>query len=137
MKMKKKTAILLIYMSVFFLAFVSNIAAGANWETISEDNLKGIYIDNDTLRHISETSVTAQFKIIFKEPLWVNLQSIAYYVIKEEHNCEENKYRVHQLIVYYNDGTSAHFDTKEELAVKSDTFQSSIHYFICRKSSIR
>lgn len=137
MKTKKKTAILLISISAFFLVFVSNIAVGANWETISEDDLTAIYIDNDTLRHNSETSVAALFKIAFKEPFWVKLQSISYYLVEEEHNCEENKYKIYQLMVYFKDGTSANFDTKEEFAVKSDTFQSTIHYFICRKSSLR
>jgi len=135
MKREKKPASFLIYMCAFILVFVSNIEAGTNWETILEDDLTGIFIDNDTLRHLSETVVTAMFKIVYKEPLWIKSKYITYYLIEEEHNCEKNKYKVDRLKVYFNDGTSANFDTKEEVTVKSDTFQSIIHNFICKKKS--
>jgi hypothetical protein len=130
---KKKSGRFFICMSAFLLLFLSDVTAGTNWETISEDDSTVIYIDNDTIRHASETVVAAMFKIAYKEPFWVQSKSIRYYVIEEEHNCEENTYTVHQLLVYFNDGTNTHFDTKEEMAVKPDTFQSVTHYFICRK----
>jgi hypothetical protein len=45
----------------------------------------------------------------------------------------KKKYKVSQVKVYFDDGTNNTFDTKEEHDVRSDTFQSAIYEFLCKK----
>jgi len=121
--------------SMFFvvLFFVSGIAEGANWERISDFEDTVIYIDSSSMKHISEAIIEAQFKIEYKEPSWINSKSVDYYLIRQENNCNEKKYKVYQVIVHFNDGTNYTYKTEEEYNVKSDTFQSVINEFICKK----
>jgi hypothetical protein len=130
----KKPANLSIYILGIMFVFVASTAEAANWKRISEYEDTTIYIDNDSLRHISQTTTGAQFKIVFKEPLWVQSQSIDYYLIEQENNCSEKKYQVYQLTVYFKDGTNDTIKKKEEHDVNPDTFQSVIHDFMCKKT---
>jgi len=56
-----------------------------------------------------------------------------YYLLEQENDCKEKKYKVYQVTVYFGDGTNNIFKVKEEHDVKSDTFQSAIYDFICKK----
>jgi hypothetical protein len=50
------------------LFFISGVAEGANWERISEN------------------IVSAQSKIVYKEPSWFDKKSIDYYLIYQEND---------------------------------------------------
>jgi hypothetical protein len=120
-------------MVAIVMFIVTNVAEGAVWERISEYEDTTIYVDNESIRHLPETIAKAEFKIVFKEPSWVKSKSIDYYLIEQENNCSENKYKVYQVTVYFNDGTNDTFKKKEEYDVSSDTFQYVIHEFMCKK----
>ena len=134
MKRKNKTEIVAICVFAVIVFFVSSIAEGANWELISEDDDISIYVDNESVRHVSEIVMRAQFKIVYKEPFWLKSKSIAYNLIEQENDCSRKKYTVYELTVYFDDGTINYFKAKEEYSVKSDSFQSAIYEFICKKS---
>ena len=133
MKMKK-TGTLSICMVAITMFILSSAAEGAAWERISEYEDTTIYVDNESITHRPETIVKAQFKIVFKEPSWTNSKSINNYLIEQENNCRENRYTVYQVTVHFNDGTNDTFTRKEENSVPSDTFQSVIHEFMCKKT---
>ncbi len=130
----KKSGSLSICIFAIMYFFSSGRAEAANWERISEYEDTIIYVDNDSIKHISQTITEAQFKIVFKEPTWVESKSIDYYLIKQENNCSEKKYKVSQINVYFNDGTNETSAKKEEQDVNPDTFQSVIHEFMCKKT---
>ena len=132
-RVKKAWSLSVCMLAVIFV-FVLSIAEGAIWERISEYDDTIIYINNESIRHISETVVRAEFKLVYKEPAWFNAKSIDYYLIEQENNCSEKRYKVYRLTVYFRDGTNNNFMTKEEHDVKSDTFQSAIYEFICKKT---
>ncbi len=121
-----------MYADIVF--FASGMAEGANWQRIAEYEDTLIYIDNESIRNISEPVVRAQFKIVYQEPFWIKSKSVTYYLIEQENNCSEKKYKVYQVTVYFDDGTSDNFKTKEEHDVRSDTFQSAIYDFVCKKT---
>jgi hypothetical protein len=133
MKMKK-TGILSICMVALMMFIVSNVAEGAVWERISEYEDTTIYVDNESIRHIPETIVKAQYKIVFKEPSWVKSKAINNYLLDQENNCSGDRYKVYQVTVHFNDGTNDTFSREEEHGVPSDTFQSVIHAFMCKKT---
>jgi hypothetical protein len=130
----KKAGTLSICMFAAMLFFAAGAAEAANWQRISEYEDRIIYIDNDSIRHISQTITGARFKIELKEPSWVNLKSIDHYLIEQENNCGNKKYKVYQVNVYYDDGTNDIFKGKDEYDVKPDTFQYVIHQFMCKKT---
>ncbi len=130
-----KNAGLLLCMLIV-LSFVSGIAEGATWQRISVYEDTTIYIDNDSIKHISQTITEAQFKIVFTKPSWVKSKSIDYYLIEQENNCSKNKYKVYQVNLYFSDGTNETFKIKEEQDVNPDTFQSVIHEFMCKDARI-
>jgi hypothetical protein len=78
----KKAGTLSICMFAAMLFLAAGAAEAANWQRISEYEDRIIYIDNDSIRHISQTITGARFKIELKEPSWVNLKSIDHYLIE-------------------------------------------------------
>jgi Surface-adhesin protein E len=130
----KKAGSLSIYTFAIILFFASGIAEGANWGLVSEYDDMNIYVDNESIKHLSETVVGAQFKIVYKEPTWVKSKSIDYYLIEQENNCSEKRYKIYQVKVYFTDGTNDTFTKKEEHDVNPDTFQYVIHEFICKQT---
>ena len=128
----KKLGHLCFFTMIFF--FVTGIAEAANWERISEYEDTIIYINNDSIKHISQTITGAEFKIVFKEPSWLQSKSVDYYLIQQENNCGDKKYKVYQMKVYFSDGTNDVFNIKEEHDVNPDTFQHVIHDFMCKKT---
>ena len=130
----KKAGSFSICMFAVILFFTSGMAEGANWGLVSEYDNTNIYIDNESIKHISETVIGAQVKIVYKEPSWFKSKSIDYYLLEQENDCNEKKYKVYQVTVYFDDGTSDNLKTKEEHDVRSDTFQSAIYDFVCKKT---
>jgi hypothetical protein len=127
------------YLSICAFAIILLLAAAsveaADWQRISAYEDRIIYIDNDSIKHISQNVTGAKFKIEFKKPSWVKLKSIAYYLIEQENNCSDKKYKVISLNVYYGDGTNETFEKNEEFSVNPDTFQDVIHRFMCEKEA--
>jgi len=130
MKMKWNFLIFVLAVTLFPIA---GIAEGADWGFISEYEDTNIYIDNETVKHISENVVDAQFKVVYKEPSWIRSKAVTYYLLRQETDCSGKKYRVSKATVYFDDGTNNSYDAKEEHDVRSDTFQSAIYDFLCKK----
>lgn len=129
----KKTGNFLIFVLTVMLFAITGMAEGADWGFISEYDDTNIYVNNETMRHISENVIGAEFKIIYKEPSWIRSKAVTHYLITQENDCSEKKYRVSQVTVFFDDGTNNIFNTKEEHDVRSDTFQSAIYEFLCKK----
>ncbi len=130
----KKVGNLSIFILTIMFLFVASMAEAANWERISEYEDTIIYVDSDSMKHISQTITQAQFKIVFKESTWAGSKSIDYYLIEQENNCSEKKYKVYQVKIYFSDGTNDTSAKKEEHDVNPDTFQSVIHEYMCKKA---
>jgi hypothetical protein len=123
----------LVFMLAVTLLPIAGMAEGADWGFVSEYEDTNIYIDNETVKHISENVTDAQFKIVYKEPSWIRSKAVTYYLLTQENDCSGKKYKVSKVTVYFDDGTSNTYDTKEEHDVRSDTFQSAIYEFLCKK----
>jgi hypothetical protein len=123
----------LIFVIAIMLLPVAGVAEAANWGFISEYEDTSIYIDNETVKHISENVIDAQYKVVYKEPSWIRSKAVTYYLLTQENDCSGRKYKVSKVTVYFDDGTSNTYDTKEEHDVRSDTFQSAIYEFLCKK----
>ena len=132
--MKRTVDFLILVITVMLFAPAGG-AEGADWKFVSEYEDMRIYIDNESLKHVSENVTGAQFKVVYKEPSWFRSKAITYYLITQENDCSEKKYTVSQVKVFFGDGTNNIFDTKEEHEVRSDTFQSAIYEFLCRKKN--
>jgi hypothetical protein len=123
----------LIFVFAFILLPMAGMAQGADWGFVAEYEDTNIYIDNETVKHISEDVTDAQFKIVYKEPSWLRSKAVTYYLLTQETDCRGKKYKVSKVTVYFDDGTNDTYDTKEEHDVSSDTFQSAIYGFLCKK----
>jgi len=130
--MKRRLNFLVFVLAVILFP-IAETAKGADWGFVSEYEDTNIYIDNETVKHISENVVDAQFKVVYKEPSWMRSKAVTYYLLTQETDCSGKKYKVSRVTVYFDDGTNNTFDTKEEHNVKSDTFQSAIYDFLCKK----
>jgi hypothetical protein len=122
----------LIFVLAIMLFQLTGRAEGADWGFISEYEDTNIYIDNETVKHISENVIGAQFKVVYKEPSWIRSKAVTYYLLTQENDCSGKKYKVSKVTVYFDDGTNNTYDTKEEHDVRSDTFQSAIYDFLCK-----
>jgi hypothetical protein len=90
MKGIKEAGNLLIFVLVMLFA-ITGMAEGADWGFISEYDDTNIYIDNETIKHISENVIGAQFKVVYKEPSWIRSKAVTYYLITQENDCSEKK----------------------------------------------
>ena len=133
-EMMKKSGSLSVCIFAVIFFFVAGIAEAANWERISVYEDTVIYVDTDSIRHVSQSLTGAQFKIVFVEPSWVKSKAIDYYLIEQENDCREKKYKVYQLNVFFKDGTNETIKKKEEHDVNPDTFQSVIQGFVCKET---
>jgi len=124
---------LLIFVFAAILLPMAGMAEGADWGFVSVYEDTTIYIDNETAKHISEDVTDAQFKIVYKEPSWLRSKAVTYYLLAQETDCSGKKYKVSKVTVYFDDGTNNTYDTEEEHDVRSDTFQSAIYEFLCKK----
>jgi hypothetical protein len=122
-----------ILVLVVMLLPMAGMAEGADWGFISEYEDTNIYIDNETVKHVSENVIGAQFKIVYEKPSWIRSKAVTYYLLTQENDCSGKKYKVSQVKVYFDDGTINTYDTKEEHDVNSDTFQSAIYNFLCKE----
>jgi predicted HNH restriction endonuclease len=123
----------LIFMVAIMLLAIAGVAEGANWGFISKYEDTSIYINNETVKHVSENVIGAQFKIVYEKPSWIRSKAIDHYLIMQENDCSGKKYKVSKVTVYFDDGTNNTYDTKEEHDVRTDTFQSVIYDFLCKK----
>lgn len=130
----KKAVSLTIFMSTLILTLELGIAQGADWKRIAEYEDTFIYVDKESIRHVSDSVISALFRIEYREPFWVGAKSVDYYTIAQDNDCVASKYRVSRLVMYFRDGAERTFSPEEEHPVNPDTFQSVIHQFICKES---
>lgn len=128
---------IIILLSIgFFLLSAS--AEGANWELITTDkdgNLS-VYVDTESIRHISKTVVRAWIKIILKNPEPFGSKKIVETLDYEEHDCVEMKASLLEIYHKYSDGTTASVTAKEKeflRYIRPDTIESVIFNYLCKK----
>jgi len=127
--------IILIISLAIGLFFLSTTAEGANWKFITKNDLGDmLYIDTESIRHISKTVVRAWNKIILKNPKPLDSKEIVEMLGYDEHDCVERKLCYLQMEHKYSDGTteSTLFPVKEWRYVRPDTIESVMHNYLCK-----
>ncbi len=131
---------ILIYLLTAIFLFFSSIAEGANWEPISksinEDQF--IFIDTESIKHVSKNIVRVWVKLLFENPMPVYSRQekkfLTYALDYEEHDCSEEKSRSLQNVGYCTDGTNESISGSAEwqyIIPGSNT--SFVHNYLCNK----
>ena len=98
---------ILIFLLTIGLFLLSASAEGANWKFILTDKHgKAVYIDTESIRHVSKTVVRAWTKTILKNPEPLLSKEIIEALGYEEHDCAEMKWNNLEILFRYSDGTS-------------------------------
>lgn len=137
---RKALGILPLLLTVVF-SVVSTIAEGAEWKLISksEDENISVFVDNESIKHISKNSVTVWVKMLFKEPVQIKTKQSKYAIYSlghEEHDCSVRKIKLLQLTFYYTDSTNDNAYPLEVHEVIPGTIQATTHDYLCKKHEL-
>jgi len=129
----------IIFLLSIGLLLLSVSAEGANWELItrSKDSNVSVFIDTDSIRHISKRVVRAWTKFIFIKPKPSDSKELVEALAYEEHDCAEIKKHDLQITFKHSDGTSDSMTNpnpaKDWSYITPDTLQSAVHDYLCKQ----
>jgi hypothetical protein len=131
----RKGANLLVYFLAFNLFFLPVLAEAVNWKLIakSKNGNMSIFIDNESIRHISKTIVRARVKLSFEKMEPMKSKYIKEVINYREDSCSEKKRRSIKSSFYYSDGT---IDTSKGQwqYIAPGTIDYVVHDYLCNKS---
>jgi hypothetical protein len=128
-----------IFLLVIGLLLLSVSAEGANWKYIAttDEGNTSIYIDTESISHISKTAVRLWSKALFKETEPFDSKRIVERLTYAEFDCVERKQCILQFDVKYLDGSSEVITVPEKeigcYDIYPDTISSLIFDYICKK----
>lgn len=132
----RKAVNVLIWLSVFGLFFLSIVAEGSDSILIEKTDQAYVFIDNESIKHISDNIVRAWVKYFphtVLEPF--KAKYLHYYLSYYEFDCGEKKNRVLQTVFYYTDYTSEQDDREHQWSsLAPDTVESALFEYVCKNN---
>jgi len=122
--------IILLALGLFFLSVTSE---GADWKLIGK-NKDGIliFVDTESIKHISKTVDRAWVKFSFEKPEPIDLTFLKSQLLYFENDCSEDKVRILQGMQYYTDGTYDDIPSGSWKYIAPDTINELIHNYLCK-----
>ncbi len=123
-----------IFVLIILVFLLPISAGGANWQLVTENKEKKIYIDKENISYTSKHLVKAWFKIVPNVPVKIFENYMTYQIVYEEHNCKEDEFRVLQVTGHHSDGTSKEVisEQSEWIDISSHTIFKTKHEYLCR-----
>jgi hypothetical protein len=130
----RKAVRIFIWLSVFGLVLISPIARGSDSILIEKTDKAYVFIDNESIKHISKNIVRARVKY-FPHTVMEPFRSkyLSYYLSYYEFDCDEKRAMVLQTTFYFKGYTSEQDDREHPWSsVAPDTVESALFEYVCK-----
>jgi hypothetical protein len=92
--------------AIALLLFTSCGPKEAQWVLIKEDSSLSLFIEKNSIKHVSGGLARAWITFAFKEPMKTTSKSIRKAMSYDEVDCAKRTLQTRQVIFYFTDGTS-------------------------------
>jgi hypothetical protein len=131
-KRSRKMGNVLIWLPVFVLLIISAETKASDSILIKKTDQAYVFVDNESINHISTNIVRAQIKYFFHTMEPFKSKYLDYYLSYCEFDCSEKRIKVLQKVFYYTDYTSDKDDKEYPWSnIAPDTVESVLFEYVC------
>jgi hypothetical protein len=125
-----------ILVFIFGLLFITDILEASNWVlVVSAPNGTQMFVDKESIKHVSKNIVRALRKYQFKEPREDEAKDYTALSVYGEVNCEEERFLVLSEILHFDDNTQEVKNYKPSdnwEDIKPNTFDDYFYEYVCK-----
>lgn len=125
---------LFLLITIVSLALTCCRSREPKWILINDDSKLYLFVEQGSIKHISDNIIRAWFTFAFKQPQVLGPKSVQRALSHDEIDCAKHKVRSVQVIVYFTDGTKE--SLSEELSsvdIKRGSPQEVEFTYLCKK----